>query len=32
MNNLHRLGAGVLAALLVSVILGLVAVGSRRNP
>jgi hypothetical protein len=31
MNNLHRLGAGVLAVLLVSVFVGLVAVGSSKR-
>ena len=31
MNNLHRLGAGVLAVLLVTVFVGLVAVGSSKR-
>lgn len=31
MNNIHRLGAGVLAMLIVSVFVGLVAVGSKRK-
>ena len=31
MNNIHRLGAGVLAVLLVSVFVGLVAVGSSKR-
>jgi hypothetical protein len=31
MNNLHRLGAGIMAVLLVTVFVGLVAVGSSKR-
>lgn len=31
MNNLHRLGAGIMAVLLVTVLVGLVAVGSSKR-
>lgn len=31
MNNIHRLGAGIMAVILVSVFVGLVAVGSKRK-
>lgn len=31
MNHIHRLGAGLLAALLISVLVGLVAVGNREK-
>jgi hypothetical protein len=31
MNNLHRLGAGLIAAALVAVFVGLVAVGTKHN-